>query len=207
MMSGTKHSIRGRNDLKFVASVDAILLGYAVIVLLLALDTYEGFDTILLIMHSLHLLTVLTTYVVVRHSTTSLDMLRVLIAMYFIVAVVDSIVCLLRLFFLGHSDDVDGGSGSGDDDNEIELKHMHVSESVRLVLAGLFVVVDILGAFYANLAQSSATDRHYSNNDFLRIGEEALLASNVDMQSISYQSQQQQHVSVVAAGGGSGGYK
>lgn len=146
-----------------VATLDAVLLTYAVLLLLLALDYFDGLDVFLLSLHLLHIFTVLMSYVVVRHATTSLDTLRMLLMVYFLMMIIDSGICFVRVLFLGHSDD-----------DETSATHQHIGGVVRVMLALSFVMIDIGGAIFTNVAQHTAVQLHYTNNDLFDLADEAM---------------------------------
>ena len=156
-----KRGVRGRQQLALVASIDAVLLSYAVLLMLLALDMFDTRDFVLLGVHMLHGLSALIAYLFVRHNTTSLETLRLLLTCYSILFVVDIVICVGRVMMLGHQhQDVD--------------THRHVNAAVRLGLAVAFIIVDVSGAFFANLAQDSSMALHYSNEQLSSIADHSL---------------------------------
>lgn len=135
-----------------VSSLDAVALFVLVIVLLLALDDFENYDFFLLCAHLLHLFTVGLSYMVVRHTTTSLDTLRILIVVYAVILIVDVAVVIGRVILLGHERE--------------EHRHRHMNEFLRVVLALGFCVIDCAGLLFTNVAQHSLHALCYTNEQF-----------------------------------------
>ena len=160
----SKHTIRGRQSLAFVASVDAVALSYAFLLLLLSFDDFDRTDALFLAMQLLHGFTAALAYIVVRHSTTSLDTLRILIVVYIVVMIVDLIVLVARIMQLG---------AGHDESTPLARRHHHINAFVRLLLALLFLFIDITGAFFTNLAQHTAFVHYYSNDQLSTLADAA----------------------------------
>lgn len=158
----SKQTIRGRLSLALVANIDAVLLSYDVLLLLLALDLLDAYDMFFLGMHLLHIFTVSMAYIVVRHATTSIDTLRILAVAYFVVLLIDVAIIVGRILMIGHT------HAAG--------VPRHMNALVTLLLAVLFVFTDIAGAFFTNLAQHSAFSHYYTNEQLATIAHDVSLA-------------------------------
>lgn len=172
----SKYTIRGRQSLAFVSSLDAVALSYVVILLLSSLDYFDRTDAFLLALELLHVFTVALSYIVVRHSTTALDTLRILIVVYLFVMIVDVGVLVARIFLLGHSHD---------DSVPAARRHQHVNAFLRLALSVLFLFIDVTGAFFTNLAQHTAFMHYYSNDQLSTIADSAFSRAGIAASTVA----------------------
>lgn len=154
----TKYKIRGRYSLACVDRLDAFFVGYALIVLLISLDTFNTYDVVFNALHLLHIFSTLLNYVCVRHQTTSPEMLRILVVLYMILLLVDVAIVIARIVTMGHLHDESVPEAQ---------RHQHIGSFVRILLGVGFVFVDLLGVFFSNLAQQSAIAMHMSNDHLL----------------------------------------
>jgi len=159
----SKHTIRGRQSLALVASIDAFALALVFVLLLLAVDDFEAYDFLLASVHLLHLFTAGLAYDAVRRAITSLDTLRILVIVYLIVLIVDIAVLIARIILLGHTHD--------------DRVHRHMNELVRVVLALLFVFIDASGALFTNVAQHSAFSLYYTNDQLATVADQQFYKS------------------------------
>jgi hypothetical protein len=155
-----KSTIRGRQSMALVSRLESVALTVALALLVESLDESESLDIFLLGVLMLHVITVLAAYFVVRHSTTSLEALRLLVASYLIMLLIDLVVLVARLLMLGHS--------------HAPHRHRHLTALVRVVLSIVFIANDALGVFFTNMAQNSAYTLYYSNEELGVIAEHGL---------------------------------
>lgn len=130
--------IHGRRSLALVVSWDAILTTGVVFAILLS--HFEGFDLLFFALHSIHVFSVLLGYVVVNYSALTVAALRILGVTYFTALLFDLLVLVSRIAMA-----VDGGSTT---------PRLH--QMVRVALAFGLMVVDVSGAFFADLSRNSA---------------------------------------------------
>lgn len=143
-----------------VSRVESVALIVALALLVEALDESESLDIFLLGALMLHIITVLAAYFVVRHATTSLEALRLLVASYLIMLLIDVVILVARLLMLGHS--------------HVPHRHRHMTSLVRIALSLTFIATDALGVFFANMAQNSAYSLYYNNEELGMIAEHGL---------------------------------
>lgn len=160
----TKRSVRGRQQLAQVASVDAALTFAVLLLLPIALDDFVLYDFLPLAIHALHILSVLIGYVFARHSTTSLETLRVLTITYFILFVLDAgVIVVLRVLMWGHHYRAGG-------------EHMPALGTLitHMIVSVLFVLIDVSGAYLCMVAQHSLLAMHYSNDQLQSLASASL---------------------------------
>lgn len=151
-----KRSVRGRQQLAQVASVDAAVTFVVLLLLPIALDDFVLYDFLPLAIHALHILSVLIGYVFARHSTTSLETLRVLTITYFILFVLDaSVIVVLRVLMWGHHYHADTGG-----------EHMPALGTLvsHMIVSVLFVLIDVSGAYLCMVTQHALLAVQYSND-------------------------------------------
>ncbi len=119
-----------------VVSLDATLSLVAITTLLLS--EFEPIDTLLLMLHLPHLLTIAIAYVSVHFSSAAADVLRMLVLFYLIALVADIAVAVARCAFLIHAQE-----------------RLFFAELVRLALALAFACTDLAGAIFADFARTS----------------------------------------------------
>jgi len=147
--------IHGRRSLALVVSWDAILTTGVVLAILLS--NFDGFDLLFFALHSTHIFSVLLGYVVVHYSALTVAALRILSVTYFIALLFDLVVLVSRIAM--------ASSGGG----SVPLLH----QTMRVALAFGLMVVDVSGAFFADLSRSSA--------------ETLLVRTDEELQMLAYQ--------------------
>lgn len=162
-----KNAIRGRQVLALIVTLDSVALLTATLLLLTAIDLGNGYDIFFIAAHMLHLFSAMLGYVVVRHSSTVVDSLRIVMLIFCILLVVDLAIVVARIVMLSHEHTALGS-----------LQHMHLTLLTRLVLSIAFLLIDIGGIFFANLAQTSAFARQYSNLQLLSLASRAVQQAN-----------------------------
>jgi hypothetical protein len=162
-----KNAIRGRQVLALIVTLDSVVLAAALLLLLTAIDLGNGYDIFFLAAHMIHLFSVMLGYVVVRHSSTVVDSLRLVMLIFCVLLIVDLALVVARIVMLSHEH---GALGP--------LRHMHLTLLTRLVVSVLFLLVDMAGIFFANLAQTSAFARQYSNMQMLSLASRAVQQTN-----------------------------
>lgn len=131
--------IHGRRSLSLVVSWDAILT--TGVVLAIFLSHFDGFDLLFFALHSTHIFSVLLGYVVINYSALTVAALRILSVAYLIALLFDLLVLVSRIAMA-----VNGGSAT---------PRLH--QIVRVALAIGLMMVDVSGAFFADLSRSSVS--------------------------------------------------
>jgi len=154
-----KRHIRGRQALAVVVTVDSTLLFASFLLLLTAIDLGNKYDFAFLLVHMLHLFTLMLGYVVVRHSASNTDSLRILLLVYVVLLITDTAILMARFVMLSQW--------------EHEEQHLHLTLASRIILVTCFVVVDAAGVLFAMWAQDSAFAIDYSNEQLMAVASRA----------------------------------
>ena len=144
----TKRAVRGRQALALVTSLDAWLLVTSALLVLTALDDPEFYDLLLWAGHFAHALTVPLGYVVVRYASNVPDTLRALVVFYLIATVMDIVVLIGRIILGLHN---------------VEI----LATLAQIIVAIGFLLIDVVGAFFANLAQAYAMSFRYTDEQLV----------------------------------------
>ena len=143
--------LNGRRSLSGVLLLDSLTLSYAMLALLLSTHIDLVDIGLLLVQIVPHLFTSTIVYVVVRHSFTVNNLLRVAALLYSLCFVVDAAIAFLRfcLFIF---------PGEGDATLTVPLspRLLPMAHAVRIAVALLFLFVDLVGVVFADLSQSTA---------------------------------------------------
>lgn len=136
--------MHSRKTIALINVLDSVVLSYAGLIILLALDTLDVYDALLIAAHGTHAITVPLGYIIVRHSAPARSALRLLLCLYVLAVACDAVAFALRLILLtgviAHTATLAAPTASG----------------VRCIVALLFVCVDFCGAFFCELAHQYA---------------------------------------------------
>lgn len=136
--------MHGRRTIALINVLDMVALSYAVLILLLVLDTLDTYDALLISAHCLHAITTPLGYILVRHSAPARGALRLLMMLYVVSIALDIAAFTLRLILLtgviAHTASLTAPTAS----------------SVRCILALLFVCIDFCGAFFCDISHQYA---------------------------------------------------
>lgn len=136
--------MHGRRTLALINSIDAVLLTYAFLILLLLLDAIDAYDTLLIAAHWPHAITVPLGRLIVRKNTLLKQVLRVLVFLYIVALVFDIVAFALRLILL---------TGVIAHTNTLAAP---TAAAVKCGLALCFVGIDLCGAFFGDFARQYA---------------------------------------------------
>lgn len=136
--------MHSRKTIALINVLDSVVLSYAGLIVLLALDTLDVYDALLIAVHGVHAITVPLGYVVVRHSAPARGAVRLLMILYVLALACDVVAFTLRLVLLtgiiAHTATLSAPTASG----------------VRCVVALLFVCIDFCGSFFCDIAHQYA---------------------------------------------------
>ena len=178
-----KRQIRGRQTLALVVTLDAIFLVVLAFLLLTALDVCEKYDMALLLVHALHLFSAFLSYVIIRHSSTIVDSLRIILLVYLVLLIVDVAVLFARIAILLHTSHAHKSvdqSAAAHDATFVRFGAMKFTAISRILLVIYFILIDVAAVIYGNWAQSSAFIQQYSNEQLLSVASRALRQQNTN---------------------------
>lgn len=146
-----RHTIRGRRELSYTATSDIFLLLLAVTVLVVRLHENDFYDIASLLAHIFaHTFTCILALIILKYTVASGDSIRLSIVLYILVAVVDAFTLVgfgLLYMLHNHRDSID-----------------RPYALTRLSLGLGFLLVDICGAFFADLAYNYLDSLVYADN-------------------------------------------
>lgn len=136
--------LRGRISIALTLSLDAVLFSY--LLLLLANSSFQQLDVALFAPHLAHVFTILLAYFIVHYSQRSHDALRLLVLIYLVAFLFDSLAVVARIIMYARRDSAE------------EHHACHggvVGHFLRVLIGSVYVVLDLCGAFFADMTRAT----------------------------------------------------